>query len=75
MSVEQGLLILFLLLPFILGTWWFFVKFVFRSLKEYITTKERIRMIYSDPISAAIHSATIIAAVAYLVGVAFSRYV
>jgi len=73
--VQENLLVLFFLLPCMLTTWWFFTRFAFRQLKDYVSMEERIQRIYSDPLSASIHSSTIILSIALLVIAAYGRIV
>jgi len=73
--IQENLLIIFFLLPFMLATWWFFTRFAFRSIKKYVSMRERLRMIYVDPLSASIHTSTIILSIALLVIAAYGRIV
>ena len=69
--IMESLQVLMILLPPLLGTWWFFVRFTFRSIQSYISTRERLEKIYSHPIAAAIHTGVIIGSIAALVIAAY----
>jgi hypothetical protein len=69
--IMESLQVLAVLLPPLLATWWFFTRFAFRSLKKYVTMRQRLETIYSNPLAAAIHSSTIIASIAALVIAAY----
>ena len=71
--MKENLIILFALLPCIIGTWWGLVLLVNWSMG--FKLKEVYAKIYSDPRAAAIMRVGVMAIVAMLVIAAFGRWV
>ena len=72
-SMQENLLILFLLLPCMLSTWWGFVYLVNHAMG--FKLKEVYETIYSDPLAAAVLRVGVMGTIAYLVNGAFGRLV
>jgi hypothetical protein len=71
--IAENLLILFGLVPFMLFTWWGFVRLINKSTG--FKLREIYERIYSDPLAAAILRVGVMACAAYLVGQAYGRIV
>ncbi len=71
--IFENLTVLFLLVPVMVGAWWFLIRLVNRSMG--FDLKVVYEKIYANPIASAILRVGIIYSIASLVSAAFGRYV
>ncbi len=71
--ILDNLLIMFMLLPCLVLTWWGLIRLVNRSMG--FDMRKVYERIYSDPMAAAVMRVGLIGSVAYLVGEAFGRII
>ena len=57
------------------AAWWYLVRMVWASLKDYLSIDERWQTIKKDPISLAIVMSAVYLSAAYLVASGFSRFI
>jgi hypothetical protein len=72
-SVSENILVLFILLPCMLITFWWFLRLINWSMK--VDLKYVMLRIYTDPIAAAIYRSAVFLTVGQLVIAAFQRWV
>lgn len=70
-SIFVNLIILLLMVPLVISTWYFFVKYINNKLGYDL--KKIYDLIYSNPYSAVAMRIGTMAILAYLVGIAFNR--